>query len=94
MAMHSEESATCAELDARVVGHKSQLWQWVEVKLNDRFLPDGTDRKVHADLVYNIHPLFHQGDEAICKVYQVWEPWEQAQQSEWSTATNLALCSM
>jgi hypothetical protein len=54
----------------------------VEVKLNDRFLPDGTDRKVHADLVYNIHPLFHQGDEAICKVYQVWEPWEQAQQSE------------
>jgi hypothetical protein len=65
MAMHSKESATRAELDAGVVGHKSPFWQLVESRFNNGFLPDGTDGQAYADLIHHIHPLFHTGDEAI-----------------------------
>jgi hypothetical protein len=65
MVIHSEESATHPELDAKVVGHKSQFWQIIELRFNDCFLPEGTDGKVHADLVQHNHPLSHQGDKAI-----------------------------
>jgi hypothetical protein len=65
MSMHSEESATHAELDAGVVGHKSPFWQLVESRFNNGFLPDGTDGQADADLIHHIHPLFNTGDEVI-----------------------------
>ncbi len=65
MALHSKESATCAELDAGVVGHKSQFWKLMESRFNDGFLPDGTDGQAYADLIHHIRPLFHTGDEVI-----------------------------
>jgi len=40
-ALTSEQSATRAELDTGLVGHRSPFWQMVENRFNEGFPPDG-----------------------------------------------------
>jgi hypothetical protein len=37
LALRSEESATCAELDAGLVGHNSPFWRIAEARFNEGF---------------------------------------------------------
>jgi len=65
LALRSEESATCAELDAGLVGHKSPFWRMVESRFNEGFPPESTDGMTFGDLIHHLHPLFHQSNVAV-----------------------------
>jgi hypothetical protein len=43
LAIRSEDTCTLAELDAGLVGHKSQFWTMVEYCFNEGFPPDSVD---------------------------------------------------
>jgi hypothetical protein len=64
-AIRSEESATCAELDAGVVGYKSLFWTMAENRFNEGFPPEGVDGMTFADLLHHLHPLFHQNESTV-----------------------------
>ena len=58
LAISSEDSSTRAELDAGLVGHKSQFWRMVESRFNERFPPESVDEMMFGDLLHQLHPLF------------------------------------
>jgi len=64
-AIRSEESATCAELDAGVVGYRSLFWTMAENRFNEGFPPEGVDGMTFADLLHHLHPLFHQNESTV-----------------------------
>ncbi len=65
LAMKSEEAATCAELDVGLVGHSSPFWSMVEARFNGGFLSEGVDGMTFVDMIYLLHPLFHQNDTSV-----------------------------
>ncbi len=63
--LRSEQCATCTELDAGLVGSKSIFWVVVAKRFNEGFPSDGPDGKKFADLLHQLHPLFHQNDTTV-----------------------------
>jgi hypothetical protein len=65
LAIRSEDTCTRAELDAGLVGHKSQFWTMVESCFNEGFPPDSVDGMTFGDLLHQLHPLFHQSETKV-----------------------------
>jgi hypothetical protein len=65
LAISSEDSSTCAELDAGLVGHKSQFWRMVESRFNEGFPPESADGMTFGNLLHQLHPLFHQNETKV-----------------------------
>jgi hypothetical protein len=59
LAIRSEDTWTCAELDAGLGGHKLQFWTMVDSCFNEEFPPDNVDGMTFGDLLHQLHPLFH-----------------------------------
>ena len=53
LALKSEDTVSCVELDAGLVGNNSPFWKMVESRFNSSFLPDEVDGITHADLMHH-----------------------------------------
>jgi hypothetical protein len=65
LAISSEDSSTRAELDAGLVGHKSQFWRLVESHFNEGFPPESADGMTFGNLLHQLHSLFHQNETKV-----------------------------
>jgi len=46
---------SCAELDAGLVGHNSQIWWLIESRFSDGFPPNRVDGQKYTDLIQELH---------------------------------------
>jgi hypothetical protein len=65
LAMRSEEAATCAELDAGLVGHNTPFWRMVETRFYGGFPSEVVDGMTFGDMIHHLHPLFHPIDTSV-----------------------------